>query len=386
MWTVFKIVNLWWLLTSTFAWPMLDAPILLLPIIANAGMLVSISFQPIRFNLDAKTGWVLLAILGLTLWSTWLDGWLNGIITALQYFPVLYLMQLPYEYLKDLLKFTTKWYAILLIPGLIIYWICLVFPLPSMGMFNHEGYMPFKNYIFYIKNTYDEIRMARFNAFFLEPGHQAIVSTFLIMANRFDYKRCPWLIVLAVCIVFSLSLAGYLLLLIGFILLKVNSIIKGLITAGIIAGIVGVALSLSGGDNTLNEMIISRLEYDKTGGIKGNNRFFNNTDYEFERAIGTQYFWTSLKGHSNMELIGGAGYKIYILHYGMISAILVLFLYLSVIPSRPNMRYTISFFILIALCFMQRAYPYWYSWLFPYVIGIYIAKDEKDRQIGIESN
>ena len=86
-----------------------------------------------------------------------------------------------------------------------------------------------------------------------------------------------------------------------------------------------------------------------------------------------------------MDLISGAGYKIYILYYGMVGLILVFLFYLSVIPSHPDKRYTISFFILISLCFMQRDYPFWYSWLFPYVVGIYIAKYERMRQIEAET-
>lgn len=385
MWSIFKIINLWWLLTSTLAWPMLSMPQMLLLIVANLGMLIPLSFQPINFSFGAKTGWVVLAIVALTLWATWLDGWASGVIRALQFMPVLYLLQLPYEYLKDLLKFTTKWYAILLIPGFVIYFLTWFIPLPSLGTFEHDGYMPFTNYGFYIKTTYDGLQTYRYNAFFLEPGHQSIASTFLLMANRFDFKKFKWLIILGVAVVFSFSLAGYLLAIIGFLLLKVNSIRKGLLAFVFLGGVVAAGLLWSGGENTLNEMIISRLEYDETSGIKGNNRFFNNTDFEYGRVIGTKYFWTSVKGHSNMELISGAGYKIYILHYGMIGTLLALFLYLSLIPSRPDYRFSISFFIVIALCFLQRAYPYWYCWLFPYVVGIYIAKYEKDQRNAIEA-
>lgn len=379
MWTIFKIVNLWWLLSSTYAWPMLAFPLPLLLVAANMGMLITICFLHIRFTVDAKTGWVLLTILGLSLWATWGNGISSGITRAMQFLPVVYLMQLPYAYLKDLIKFVTKWYAILLIPSLVLYWITLYKPLPSFGTFEHEGYLPYLNYLFYLKYTFEEIRMLRFNAFFLEPGHQAIVSTFLIMANRFDFKKCRWLFVLVIAILFSLSLAGYILALIGFILVKVNDLIKGLLTGGILAAIVAAIISWGGGDNTLNEMIIYRLTYDQTGGIKGNNRFYNNTDYEYKRTVGTNYLWTGISERSNMELISGAGYKIYILNYGMIGVILVFIFYLSVIPSRPDYRYTISFFILLVLCFLQRAYPFWYSWLFPYVVGIYIAKYEKDQ-------
>lgn len=388
MWTIFKIINLWWLLTSTFAWPMLSIPQMYLLIVANVGMLIALSFQPIKLNIDAKTGLVLLAIVGSTLWSTWLDGVESGMTRAMQYMPALYLMQLPYEYLKDLLKFTTKWYAILLIPGLIIYWVVLIIPLPSLGTFEHEGYVPFINYGFFLQTTYDGFRTYRFNAFFLEPGHQAIASTFLMMANRFDFKKCKWLIVLLVAVIFSISLAGYLLAIIGFLLLKVNNLRKGLLALGLLAAVVAGGLLWSGGDNTLNEMIISRLEYDESSGIKGNNRFYNNTDFEYGRVVGTKYFWTSIKGHRDTELISGAGYKIYILHYGMIGTILALIFYLSLIPSKPDYRFTISFFIVIVLCFLQRAYPFWYSWLFPYVVGMYIAKDEKALRntISVESN
>ncbi|MDE5839396.1 MAG: hypothetical protein K2H49_00600 [Muribaculaceae bacterium] len=380
MWTLFKIINLWWLLTSTFAWPMLALPLMPLLVLTNAGMLISMSFLPIRFKIDAKSGWVLLAILGVTLWSMWLDGWSAGLMTAMQYLPALYLMQLPYEYLKDLLKFTTKWYAILLIPALLLYWLLLFTTLPSAGTFTHSDYPPYTNYIFYIKTTENRGLFERFNAFFLEPGHQAILDTFLIVANRFNFKKCPWLFVLVLGVIFSFSLAGYLLSAIGFILLKVNSLMKFLAVAASITAISVGAYLWSGGDNALNELIISRMERDESGGIKGNNRFFNNTDYEYDKAIGTKYFWIGVKTKANMALIGGAGYKIYILYYGMIGTILAFLLYLSLIPSRPDYRYTISFFILIVLCFLQRAYPFWYSWLFPFVAGIYIAKDEKDRE------
>lgn len=385
MWTIFKIVNLVYLLASTFVWIFLEIPQLPLVFFVNFVMLISLSFLPIRYKMDGKSGLVLLSILCLTLWSMWIDGWSTGLTTALQYLPALYLMQLPNEYLKDLLKFVTKWYAILLIPALLLYWASLFTSLPSLGTFDHDGYLPFKNYFFYIEMTFDEFRMARFNAFFLEPGHQAIVSTFLMMANRFDFKRCPWLIILAIAVVFSISLAGYLLFAIGFVLLKVDNLKKGIITAVLFGSIIGGGLLWSGGDNTLNEMILSRMEYDKSSGIKGNNRFFNNTDFEYKQSIGTRYFWTGIKGKSNMELISGAGYKIYILYYGMIGVLAALFFYLSVIPSRPDYRFSISFFIVLTLCFIQRAYPNWYAWYFPYVVGMYIAKYEKEIRLSIKS-
>lgn len=384
MWTIFKIINLGWLLASTYIWLTALLPMPVLLVLANAGMIICLSFLPIKIQLDGKVGRILLAILGLVLWFTWIDGWVMGLMTFMMYLPVLYLLQLPYEYQKDLLKFVTKWYAIMLIPGILLYWILLFTTLPSFGEFVHPNYKPYTNYLFYIKTTFDFGTFERFNAFFLEPGHQALVSSFIMMANRYDFKRCPWLLVMVVGVIFSFSLAGYLLTAVGFVLLKVNSMAKALGVSAIITAVALGAIAWSGGDNALNELIVSRLEYDESSGIKGNNRFFDNTDYEYERAVGTKYFWIGVKGKANMELIGGAGFKIYVLNYGMVGAILALLFYLSVIPSRPDYRYTISFLLVLVLCFLQRAYPFWYSWLFPFVIGIYVAKGDKRLRLATD--
>lgn len=381
MWNLFKLTNLFWLLTSTYIWVFAQVnkgPIL---VVVNAILIVCLSFLPIKFRFDRKLGiqLVIMALIGL--WYLWIEGPLAGFTTFLMCLPVILLIQLPFEYKKDLLRFCTKWYALMLIPSFLIYVITLFIQLPSFGLYIHPPYPPFSNYIFYLKTTFDYGIFVRFNAFFLEPGHQALLSTFLMIANRFRFKEMPWLWVLLICVIFSFSLAGYLLTFVGFALLKIDSVPKALIVAGITATFVAGTIAWSGGDNTLNELIISRLEYDEASGIKGNNRFYNNTDYEFGRIIGTKYFWTGVQGKVNMDLIGGAGFKIYILQLGMVGTLLALIFYISLIPDKPDYRFTIGFLLVLVLCFFQRAYPYWYSWLFPYVIGMYVAKGEKDRHL-----
>lgn len=266
-----------------------------------------------------------------------------------------------------------------------MYWATFFVTLPSIGIFVHAPYPPWLNHVFYIETTFDYGIFLRFNAFFLEPGHQAILSTFLIVANRYRYKSCPWIWPLTLAVIFSFSLAGYLLLFIGFCLIKVNTVWKALGVAAVCACFVGAALSVTGGDNAINELIISRLEKDENQGIKGNNRFFNDTDFVYSKAVKKGDLMIGVKNKTNMDLVGGAGYKIYIINYGLIGAFLAFLLYLSLIPNKPDYRYSISFLILICLCFMQRAYPFWYSWLFPYITGIYIAKGEKDARIAEES-
>ncbi|MDE7347753.1 MAG: hypothetical protein K2N48_13565 [Muribaculaceae bacterium] len=386
MWNLFKLTNFFWLLASTYIWitsTINQGPIL---IVVNMVMFLCLTIMPVKFRFDALTGRVIAVIILIGMWYLYIDGPVMGLITILMYLPVVWLLQLPFEYKKDLLEFTTKWYAILLIPSLILYWVTLFINLPSLGEFVHPNYVPFTNYVFFIKTTFDYGTLVRFNAFFLEPGHQALLSTFIMIANKFRFKACPWLWVLLASTIFSFSLAGYLLATMGYILLKVNTLLKGLIVGMLGALVIGAAISWSGGNNALNDLIISRLEQDSSKGIKGNNRFDSSTDHTYAKAVKHHDLWVGVKEKTNMEMIAGAGYKIYIINYGLIGVALSLLLYLSVIPARPDYRFTIAFLIVLALCFMQRAYPSWYSWLFPYVIGIYIAKGEKERLLMQQSD
>lgn len=381
MWTFFKIINFIWLLASTRMWMTTYIPMLPLMIVVDLLMMICLSLLPIKIEFTKRTGLIFLAYILIALWETWSVGYKIAAFNILSYFPALVLIMLPVSYLKELLVCSTKWYAIMLIPSILLYGILIFVPLPSFGKFVHPVYVPFDNYIFYIKTSWDNGILTRFNAFFLEPGHQALLSSFLLIANKFRFKECKWLIILLASIVFSFSLAGYLLSFIGFVLLKVNTLWKGLAVAmATILLVVGVQTFL-GDDSSINKLILERMEKDDSQGIKGNNRFSGNTDYVFERSLKNGDVLTGVSDKVNMELITGAGYKIYIIQYGAIGALLALFFYLTLIPSEPDYRYTAAFLTVLILCFMQRSYPSWYSWLFPYITGIYIAKADKDFRL-----
>lgn len=390
MWTIFKIINLLFLLVTTFIWFTSDLPLWLMMSILNGAMIICLSFLPVRFKLDLHTGIIIMIMTCLVLWNILINSVALGILALLSYSPVIYLISLEREYQADLLHFVTKWMAILLIPAIIIYWVTLIIPLPSFGTYLHPPYPPYTNYLFYLKTTFDFGTFVRFNAFFLEPGHLATPCVFIMMANRFDFKNVPWLWVLLTAVVFSFSLAGYLLTLIGFSILKVNSVAKAVTMIALLIGFIFAVQNFSGGENAVNQLILDRLQYDESKGIAGNNRFFNNTDYEFDKALKNGNYWEGVNGKTNMELIGGAGYKIYILQFGLIGVFIVLALYISLIPPKPNWHYTLSFLLLIIFCFVQNAYPGWYSWLLPYVLGVSLSskggKHDNDQFIYYQPN
>lgn len=367
-------------MTATAAWPMSlynHGPLLL---VVDAVMIVLLTMLPIKVNLNLRLGVIVAVAICMVMWSTYIDGIVFGALTTLQLLIVLIIIQLPYEYLKDLLHFATKWFAILIIPGLLIYWALFFVKLPSFGQFVHPVYVPFNNYIFYIETTWDNGVFTRFNAFLLEPGHLAILCTFLTMANQYRFKECKWLYVLAISTAFSFSLAGYLLYTIGWCLMKINSVPKAIFAAVAAIGVLGAASAFIGGDSALNKLIFERLERDDQSGIKGNNRFTDSTDFVYQQSVRTGEAWTGVKNKTNMDVIEGAGYKIFVIQKGFIGVILALLFYIVIIPSYPDYRYTISYLIVLALCFIQRSAPEMYHWLFPYVTGIYLAKYEKDRK------
>ena len=371
MWTIFKLLNLFTVFISAYSWFTATLPMAWLMMVMNAAMVCCLVSLPVRLSFDAHLGRMMLALIALITWTIYDESVGMGLGMVAQYLPVFYLIALPREYQSDLLEFVTKWVAIPLVPSLIIYWLTLFFPIPYFSKFVMEGYEPFNNYIFYIETTYDYgLIFTRFNAFFPEPGHMSMVCVFLMMANRFDFKRHPWMWVILTAVVFSFSLAGYILTLTGFLLIKINSLTKGIAMTALLIGFVVAVMNYSGGNNAVNQLIIERLKYDENKGIQGNNRFFNNTDFEYDKALKTGDYWTGVSQKANMKLISGAGFKIYILQHGLIGVFLIFIFYLSLIPSHPNWHYTLSFLFLIILCFIQNAYPGWYAWLFPYVLGL----------------
>ena len=124
---------------------------------------------------------------------------------------------------KELLLYhITKWFGMILIPGMIIY-ICSFFVnLPSLGIIQtHYGGdfygEPCYNYLFYLKPiTVGATGMFRFNGPLIEPGDLGCVSAFLLYATKFDFKRFKYLWAVLASLILTFSLAGYLLALFGY--------------------------------------------------------------------------------------------------------------------------------------------------------------------------
>jgi hypothetical protein len=295
-------------------------------------------------------------------------------LAIVKFYPLAVLLSDRYNYEKNL-RIITILMALLLLSGL-VFW-GLSFGISAKGPIIvypdlRDGYT-FYNNIVSITSVIEDRRFAfnRFESVFLEPGFLGTLLSFLIYANRFDFKR--WENFICLCgLMASFSLAGYLTTAVGYFCFYTSSgkIIRNLfISTSLFCVIYLIGTTYDNGDNIINETFFSRLQYDEEKGIVGNNRYNYDIDNAFNLAV---YNGTIITGDPSQSELGNAGngLKMYILTHGIVGALLFLLFYLKVVGFIHNKRYGYGFVCIVFITFMQASYPNSYSWLIPFFLGI----------------
>lgn len=290
---------------------------------------------------------------------------------------------------SDLLKFVSKAFALLLIPGIILHVVFLVKDLPPTLPIvypSSELYI-FYNYGFLIKGflTYESSGL-RFQSVFLEPAYCGTLCSFLIYALKFNLKKW-YSIVLIIGLMLTMSLAGYVLTITGYMIFRFTHggrIINFCLFICILFVSFTIADNYNGGNNAFHEKFTSRLELDKDKGITGNNRVGDGADYYLSRAfkdgdlifgLGSERIdkingsgWTDSADYDSQ--IRGAGYKIFVLTHGIIRTFLFLLCFYLIASIQHDKSYAYGFLFLIYITFIQASYPLSYAWWIPFIIGI----------------
>lgn len=334
--------------------------------------IIYFSLCKIKITKDTNFIKILFVLVVLGIWTVLTKGVAEARSIVVSYAPVFFLYYLPKRSKRLVLEFITKWFGVITGIGIVVFLLVLSIDLPPLYDYtipNNNFYASYSNYIFFVRsNTF--VDFYRFNGIFREPGHLSILIAFLIYANRYEYKGNRYLIILTIALILTFSLAGWVLYVIGLIVININRLKTFVICISILASFFYISILYNDGDNVVNNLIISRFEYDEKKGIVGNNRFYGRTDTVFNQMLDTGEILIGTPEGVTRTATEGAGYKIYFINFGLISAILVALLYIELIPPKCNRIYALGFFMLIVLCFMQRAYPSWISWYLPYVIGI----------------
>ncbi len=389
MWPLFKIVNLIYLLVSGYAWFGFLLPSNIIPIVVSMFMVICFGLGNFQTNFTSRVYALFGAIIVYFLVGTYILGAPYGLLMFFSYLPAILIFMLNIPQQQDLLGYVTKWVGIILGLSIVGFALSFFVSLPH-GFFVPQGmedrYSLCENYYLFIKRTaFTEggLNVVRFSGPFIEPGHLSMVCGVILFANKFRMKQSPILWVYIVSLLISLSLAGYVILLVGLIMCRMRNVysIVALLSIGVGAWAF-VAFGWQNGDNPVNKMIFERLAFDESKGIAGNNRTIVQTDFYFSQCVKDGRIWLGVRSQKEEKLkIRGAGYKIFMLRYGVVSVLLVAWIYLLLIPPMANKRYAISFFVLIVLMFLQRAYPWSYPWLFSYVLGIGLSRGKSFKEL-----
>lgn len=298
-------------------------------------------------------------------------GILSFIRAGLQIVIVAFVLFLKDNLKEELLKYFTRAIALILFVSLLAWILFLIgVPLPHFEIRNPDYEYLFDNYYFFLADNKGLV--PRFSSIFLEPGHIGIITAFLLYANRFNLKRIEVLVIF-IATIFTLSLAAYILTFISafyFVIIKSKrKIISIIIFISIV--LTGVYyFSYLNSDNVVNNLIFARLKY-KDGDISGNDR----SSYDFNA-----YFNSFVKTNDVIIGIGNdflhmdwskgiAGWKVFIVQYGIIGTLLVFVFYCSLVYYNKS-KSSMMFLIVYILCFIQAAYPLWLCELFIFITAM----------------
>ena len=293
----------------------------------------------------------------------------------LTFLVVLQLLSIQNFWRKQILGFVVASLSVILIISLFFWLLHLfIYGIPMVSMLNYGEQYFFENHIFFLRLT-SITGYYRFVSVFIEPGHLAMFSVFFLYATGFDFKKWyTWALLLS--ILFSLSLAGYILLVIGYLLHSLNekkAFVGRIIffTLLLVSGFFAV-VHFGGEENIVYEKIILRMEADEETGIVGNNRTDDYTDALFDNTMRSGERWLGLslsEAQAKVESgnLYGAGYKIYLIRNGIIGVLACFFFYFYMAYNSTNRKYMMLLLLLFAIAFLQRAYPFWMAWMLPFL-------------------
>lgn len=272
-----------------------------------------------------------------------------------------------------IIRLITKLFGIVTIISL-TGWILFLLgiPLPNNYIVDTEFGYTFNNYYIFLHNQ--SLLIPRFCSVFLEPGYYGQLAALILFANKMRFNN-KYTIAIAVGVLFSLSLAGYVLVGIGLIFTYFK---KKLYLPFIILLFIGYCSiefikKYNGGDNPINILILSRLEFED-GEMVGYNRSGEDFDLYMKTKFlqdGNALFGLGSSFEKMQWDHGVAGYKVYIAQNGYLGLLLAIIAYwLTIKRNRRATKDMKLFFLLIMILYWQAAYPFWFCYFALFVTGL----------------
>lgn len=292
-------------------------------------------------------------------------------------------LQLKLEYKQDIVRYITKYFAVLLAISLFVFiWSKVGFPFPHQVIrFNDSSaYGTFLNYYFYVQP--ESMRDGfRFCSIFLEPGHMVMGLAPLLFINRYNIKSIP-VFILFLALLASFSLAGYIVTAIGFLW---DSFLRGKVKNAIMVTLVFALflylVTTFYANDLFDSLILARLQI-VDGKLSGNDRMNSYFAAVFEAYVKSPDFMFG-KGEFDAEKFhyghGNSGWQVFAYIYGLVGLILCIIAYLAPAFTHKKKWSLWGFSAILLLLLMGNGYPTWWCMLIHLTIGAYTLT-EPSRQ------
>jgi len=280
---------------------------------------------------------------------------------------------------KIFIRFLTNVFSVIVLCSLICFTIWFLgCSLPS-SIITHPVNLFYGNFInFYTFVIVDDYGIfTRFQSVFTEPGHLGMISAILLYINKYDLNK--WQVwVLIVGLLWSFSLAAYLLLFLGimiFFVLKSSRLLMPLLRMSfVLSALILLCFYIYEyyPNSTVSTLVFSRMELDSEKGIVGNNR--NDINFiryyediqdkkEYLLGIGIQKYTGLFMSTAN------SSYKVFIMQYGLLGIGLLILFFLSLLRMYYS-NLSFGLFLLLSLSFIQRPYALWEIESFAFICAI----------------
>lgn len=314
------------------------------------------------------------------------------VVNVLWHFiPVMICILLSQNERKFFLEFLLNFLAIVIGISFLFYllYILNVLHLPETVLTDPVGDdRTFRNFRFFI-NIVDkrEINLFfRFQAIFREPGHLGMFCAILLYIGNYNFRKKRNIIFL-LGLIFSLSLSGYVLLVIGLIcryffsresLTQRFIFCVKLVVISLVVVVSCVIYYKAYPDSLFSHWVLSRFELDEEKGIKGNNRESSQFDRVYESFLDTGGLDYFIGVGTEAETYHSASYKVYLYQRGLLGLIVLLVFYGAVLLSDYSSM-KMGLFILYVASFIQRPYALWSFEIFLFICyqPLLIQKERK---------
>ena len=290
------------------------------------------------------------------------------------------LICVPLSLKNDIIYFITKWFGIIMIISIFGYVLFLIgIGMPHQEIQYVDGRYHFENYYLFLKSE-----QPRFFGPFMEPGHMTMGLAPILFLNKY-YLKNKYVLFLFIAQILSFSLAGYITLMIGFLLQMIidynwkNTIVSTMViivlSLGLITFINTVYLN-----NVFEERIIERLQW-SDGKLSGDNRSSDYLDKEYEQVVNSSDIWTGRTFNVELSEKGVSGYKLFIVEYGVIGVLCVIVAYFSTlfIHKTNNIRKRLLLLLILVLLLLQNAYPLWWCMIISLICGMcFLMRESKN--------